>query len=238
MTVQPSTSYIPALASLCYASSDGNSCPGSPSESEASESPKAKERVLNPKHLKCLAKNNIDFDIALCQNIKEPSLQLLYRRYCVVNDIFHQVHKLSENKTWNGAKLTKTEIISLFVAKSTWHESYRMQMPATETQEQMRAWLAGEKDGPSDADIWGDVQDYYSLKDLDSWLERKLGKKKQVVKKAMGKDIVKGKAKVDASQGKGQGKSSEAEKQVQAKAKAKVVAPKAAKTYKKKSLTG
>jgi hypothetical protein len=238
MTVQPSTSYIPALASSRYASSDGNSRPGSPSESEASDLPKEKERVLNPKHLKCLAKNNIDFDIALCQNLKEPSLQLLYRRYRVVNDILRQVHQLGEDKTWKGAKLTKTEIISLFVAKSTWHESYRVQMPAAETQEQMRAWLAGEKDGPSDADIWGDVQDYYSLKDLDSWLEQKLGKKKQVVKKGMGKDIVKGKAKVAASQRKGQGKSSEAEKQVQAKGKAKVDAPKAAKTHKKKSSTG
>jgi hypothetical protein len=238
MTVQPSTSYIPVLASSRYTSSDGNSHPGSPSESEASEVPKAKEHVLNPKHLKCLAKNNIDFDIALCQNIQKPPLQLLYRWYCVVNNIIRQVHKLRGDKTWKGAKITKTEIISLFVAKSTWHESYRMQMPAAETQEQMRAWLTGEKDGPSDADIWGDVQDYYSLKDLDGWLEQKLGKKKQVVKKAMGKDIVKGKAKVDASQGTGQGKSSEAEKQVQAKAKAKVVAPKAAKAHKKKSTTG
>jgi hypothetical protein len=53
----------------------------------------------------------------------------------------------------------------------------------------MRAWITGEMDAPSDADIWGGVKDH-TLKDLDKWLEQKVGKKPQVVNKGMGKDIL------------------------------------------------
>jgi hypothetical protein len=204
-----------------YPSSDGNSHPNShsnsPSESEASDAPKVKEHQINAKHLKCLARNGVEFDLALCQNIDKPTLQMLYQRYCTVNNICCQVDKMRKEKSWKGATLTKSEIIKLFVAKTTWHNYYHVQMPSAEKQEDMRAWITGEMDAPSDADIWGGVKDHYTLKDLDKWLEQKVGKKPQVVNKGMGKDIVKGKAKMDVRQEKEQTKSSGAEKQMQVK---------------------
>ena len=189
----------------------------SPSESEPSETPKPKERQLNPKHLKYLEKNGVKFDLALCQNIDKPTLQVVYQRYCTVNKICHQVDMMRKDRTWKGVTLTKTQIIVLFVAKTTWHDFYRVQMPSAEKQENMRAWLAEEKDALSDADLWGDIKDHYNLKDLDNWLEQRIGKKVKAVKKAAGKDILKKQAKVDVNQEKGQAKSSGVVKQVQVK---------------------
>ena len=178
-----------------YPSSDGNSHPNShsnsPSKSEPSDTPKPRERQLNPKHLKYLAKNGVEFDLALCQNIDKPTLQVLYQRYCTVNNICHQVDKMRKDRSWKGTTLTKTQIIVLFVAKTTWHDFYHKQMPSAEKQEDMRAWLTEEKDALSDAELWGDIKDHYTLKDLDNWLKQKSGKKAKVVKKAVGKDIVK-----------------------------------------------
>ena len=206
---------------MCHSSSNGNSRPNSrsnsPSESEPSERPKPRERQLNPKHLKYLAKNGVEFDLALCQNIDKPTLQVLYQRYCTVNNICRQVDMMRKDRSWKGTTLTKTQIIVLFVAKTTWHDFYHKQMPSAEKQEDMWAWLTEEKDALSDAELWGDIKDHYTLKDLDNWLEQRIGKKAKVVKKAIGKDILKKQAKVDISQGKGQAKSSGVGKQVQVK---------------------
>lgn len=196
-----------------------NSRPDSPSESASSEPSKRKERQLNPKHLKCLARNQIEFDHDLCQNIDKPTLQVLYQRYCAVNDIHRQVDEMIKDRTWKGASITKTEVVTLFVAKTTWHNFYRVQMPAAEKQEDMRAWLTEADDAPSDADLWGEARDLYTLKDLDSWLKEKVGKKGKVVKK--------GKAKVEINQSTAKGKEKEVAPE-----------PKAVRSHKKKLTTG
>jgi len=210
------------------ASSEGgshfNSRHESPAESD-SEPLNPKERQLNPKHMKCLTKNQIEFDLELCQNIDKPTLQLLYQRYCAVNNIHRQVDQMTKDRTWKGVSITKTEIIGLFVAKTTWHKSYRTQMPAAETHNNMRAWLTEAEDAPSDADLWGDAKDHYTLKDLDDWLKKKAGKKAKVVKKVGVRAIAAGKAKANVAQSSGKGKEKEQE-------------PKAKKSHKKKSTTG
>ena len=175
--------------------------------------------------MKYLAKNKIEFNHDLCQNIDKPTLQVLYQQYCTVNDICHQVDQMVKDRTWKGTTINKTEITSLFFAKTTWHGLYWAQMPATEKHDNMRAWLTEAEDTPSDIDLWGEAQDHYMLKDLNIWLKKKVRTKGKVVKKGTGKAIMKGKAKVVADQGTAKGKE-------------KVVEPKAAKSHKKKSTAG
>lgn len=179
-----------------------------------SEPSHLKERQLNPNHLKRLARNQIEFDRDLCQNIEKPTLQILYQRYCAVNDIHRQVDEMIKGRTWKGPSITKTEVVTLFVAKTTWHNFYRVQMPAAEKQDDMRAWLTEADEGPSDVDLWGEARDHYTLRDLDSWLKEKVGKKGKVVKNVTGK-------------GKGKGKEKEVAPE-----------PKAVKSHKRKSTTG
>ena len=162
-----------------------------------------------------------------------------------------------KNRTWKGAKLTKTEIVGLFVAKTTWHNSYLLQMPAAEAHEDMRAWLAEEDGALSEADVWGDAKIHHTLKDLDSWLKIKAGKTVETTKKVEKKAVVKGKAgkavaKGTAGKAVAKGKAGKAVAKGAAKAKEtgkgkekKVeseeepeVQPKAKKSHKKKSTTG
>jgi len=98
-------------------------------------------------------------------------------------------------------------------------------MPAAETHNNMRAWLTEAEDAPSDADLWGNTKDHYTLKDLDDWLKEKAGKKVKVVKKVGVRAIAAGKAKANVAQSSGKGKEKEQE-------------PKAKKSHKKKSTTG
>jgi len=176
--------------------------------------------------MKCLQKNKIQFDRDLCQNTDKPTLQFLYQRYCAANDIYRQVDQMAKDRTWKGTTITKTEVIGLFVAKTTWHASYRIQFPAAEKHDNMRAWLTEAEDAPSDADLWGDTKDHHTLKDLDGWLKEKAGPKGKAVKKVAKRAIGGGKAKATVSQSSGKGKEKEKEKEEE---------PKAKRSHKKKS---
>ena len=134
---------------------------------------------------------------------------------------------MAKDRTWKGATITKTEVIGLFVAKTTWHASYCIQFPAAEKHNNMRAWLTEAEDAPFDADLWGDTKDHHTLKDLDGWLKKKAGKKGKVVKKIAKRAIAAGKAKTAVSQSNGKEKEKEKEEE-----------PKAKRSHKKKSTTG
>jgi len=184
--------------------------------SEASSDPKS--RRIDQKLVVLLSDNGIGFDSNLCQNIEKPSLHIIYQRYCAVNDINRQIDHMRKDRTWVGLAPTKTEITNLFVAKTTWHNSYAAKLPAAEKHEDMRAWLADEVGCVSDADLWGEEKEIYGIKDLESWLEEKDGKKSKVVKKMNAKDIVKekGKANANATQKESSAKGKEKEKKPKA----------------------
>lgn len=182
---------------------------------------------MSQKHLKSLNKNHIEFDRGLCQFIDKPTLQLLYQRYCAVNDIRRQIDQKIKDRTWKGTALTKVDVIELFVSRSIWYAWYSMQMRDAENNKDMRAWITGADDAPSDENLWGTIKDHRTLTDLDGWLKAKAGIKPTTVKKVAvkGKATVKGKAKANVSQGTGKGKEKEVE-------------PKAARSHKKKPATG
>jgi hypothetical protein len=182
-------------------------------------------------------RNKIEFDQKLCQNLIKPTLQVLYQRYCAINDTQRQVDQMNKDRTWKGPTLTKTEIVNVFVARTTWFNFYHIQFKEAEKKDDMNAWLTEADDAPSDADLWGEAKDHYTLTDLDNWVTKRVGKKPQVVKKVAGKAqvvkkvagkaSVKGKGNVNASQSTDKGKGKE-----------KQVVPKPVKSHKKKPTTG
>ena len=186
---------------------------------------------MNQKHLKSLNKNHIEFDRDLCQIIDKPTLQLLYKRYCAINDIRRQIDQKIKDRTWKGAALTKVDVIELFVNRSIWYAWYSMPMRAAENNKDMRAWITEADDAPSDENIWGTIKDHRTLTDLDGWLKAKTGIKPTMVMKVKGKAAVKGKetvkGKANANTSQGTGKEKEKE-----------VKPKVARSHKKKPATG
>ena len=102
---------------------------------------------------------------------------------------------------WRVGKYpNKTEIIGLFVAKTTWHNSYAKLFPTAEGYEDMLA-LEGESDCKSDLELWGVTKSKYTLADLGEWLKKQKGKK--VVKPAT--KSAKGAKEKEKRQGSGSG---------------------------------
>ncbi|KAF8809167.1 hypothetical protein BYT27DRAFT_7285400, partial [Phlegmacium glaucopus] len=198
--IQSSRVFNPVLAGPLtshsrYTPSNTDSYP----DNMSSELSSSKSRRLDQKLITLLTDNGIEFDHDLCQNIDKPSLQIIYQRYCAVNEINCQIDYMKKERTWIGFTPTKTDITNLFVAKTTWHSSYATRIPAAEKHEDMRAWLAEEVGCVSEEELWGEVKNNYTMKDLEEWLEKKDGKKVKVVKKGEAKYIVKGKEKKEGS---------------------------------------
>jgi hypothetical protein len=141
--------------------------------------------------VRSLASHGIEIDRRLCAHVDKPGLHLIYQRYRSANEIYNKVGKMKNDKTWNGAVPSQTEIINLFVAKTTWYKEYSNRIPAAERHEEMRGWLAEESGCADDEELWGERKDKYTITDLEKWLDLKDGLKKKVVKNANAKDIVK-----------------------------------------------
>jgi len=122
---------------------------------------------------------------SLCYDTN-PTLQVMYQCYTHIHEIQAQVADLVAERKWPtglGKYPNKTEITGLFVAKTTWHNSYAKIFPMAEGYEDMLAWLEGASDSKSDLDLWGVTKSKYSLADLGDWLKKQKGKK--VVKSVM-----------------------------------------------------
>lgn len=158
---------------------------------ELPESLDWKEHRIDENIVRSLASHGIEIDRHLCAHVDKPGLHLVYQRYCSANEIHNKVGKIKNDKSWIGAVPSQTDIINLFVAKTTWYKEYSNRIPAAERHEVMRGWLAEESDCVDDEELWGEKKDKYTITDLEKWLDLKDGVKKKVVKKASAKDIVK-----------------------------------------------
>ena len=126
---------------------------------------------------------------SLCYDTN-PTLQVMYQRYAHINELQAKISDMVAERKWPaevGKYPNKTELIGLFVAKTTWHTSYAKIFPMAEGYEHMLAWLEGDSDRKSDLDLWGTTKSRYSIADLGEWLKKQKGKKavKPVMKSAV-----------------------------------------------------
>jgi hypothetical protein len=150
--------------------------------------PSGSKRNIDEKLLRKLKAAGVTINDSLCYDTS-PTLQVMYQRYTHIHELQAQIADLVAERKWPsdlGKYPNKTEIIGLFVAKTTWHDSYAKIFPMAEGYKQMLAWLEGASDCQSDLDLWGVTKSKYSLTDLGEWLKKQKGKKvvKPVTKSA------------------------------------------------------
>ena len=148
---------------------------------------------------------------SLCYDTN-PSVQVMYQCYTHIFEIQGQIADMVAENKWLkqfGKYPNKTEVIGLFVAKTTWHNSYAKVFPMVDGYEDMVAWLEGHADAKSNLDLWGVAKPKYTITDLGEWLKKQKDKKavKSVAKSAKG---VKEKEKKQGS-GSGAGKGNQRE---------------------------
>ena len=154
---------------------------------------------------------------SLCYDTN-PTLQVMYQRYTHIFEIQGQIADMVAEHKWLaqfGKYPNKTEVIGLFVAKTTWHNSYAKVFPMVEGYEHMVAWLEGDPDAKSDLDLWGVTKSRYSITDLGDWLKKQKGKKavKSVMKSTKG--VKEKEKKQESGSGSGTGKGKQKQKEVE-----------------------
>ena len=164
-----------------------------------------------------------EIDRDLCSGVN-PTLQIIYKRWTVANNLISEVDKMVNQGKWSrelGKPPNKTELIELFVAKTSWHQTYAKLIPRALQYEDMEAWLKDDPDCLSGLELWGyEPQSRYTTANLKDWLDaeekKKLMKKPAAKKvKATREAVQKGKAKesqVASGSGSGSGKDKEKEK--------------------------
>ena len=189
-----------------YGISESYSHTGTPLEISHPPGASKRERVhVNKDLLARLKTAGLDIDESLCYDTN-PSLQVMYQRYKLINKIYAKVTDLVTERTWPkelGKAPNQTEVVSLFVARTTWHNSYVKVFPLVEGYEDMQSWLDGSDDCKSDLQIWGVVKSKYTVGDLIEWIGKQKGKKgkspsksvatsstKPTTKSAKGKELV------------------------------------------------
>ncbi|EDR02211.1 uncharacterized protein LACBIDRAFT_332556 [Laccaria bicolor S238N-H82] len=169
------------------------------SESHSRSRPDSPMDVSAPSGSKCSIDENLlgrlkaaglTVNESLCYDTN-PTLQVMYQRYTHIYELQGKINDMVAEHKWKaqfGKYPNKTEVIGLFVAKTTWHNSYAKVFPMVEGYEDMVAWLEGDPDAKSDLDLWGVTKSKYSITDLVEWLKKQKGKK-------VGKSVTKSTAK-------------------------------------------
>jgi len=111
----------------------------------------------------------------LAQNIKNAGLKLNYAKYKACLQAQETLTQKIKQGTWPAGikKPTSTDIITLFVSKTSWHSFMTPAFHDISHYPLLKEWLEDENGGPSDADVWGTEQSSYSFPDLQKEKERR-----------------------------------------------------------------
>ena len=176
--------------------------------------------VVDEELLAKLESAGFEIDHAFCFN-KNPTLQVIYKRYTVANNLMTEVEAMVNARKWPrelGKPPNQAEIIGLFVAKTTWYKSYvKILGRLGDEHKEMKAWLLEDPDRKPDLELWEGVsvgRSQYTLGDLDDWLDLQATKKSTKKSPAKEKGAEKRKVKeTQVASGSGSGKGKEKAKE-------------------------
>lgn len=127
---------------------------------------------------------------------------MAYQKYLAYKDAQKKMHDMIRKGTWKIKPATNIELITVFIARSSWYQDYRL-LELVDKHHEVKDWLEG-KPGKLDVELWGKSKTRYTFKDLKAYFERK------------GVDVKgKGKRKAAGSVGEGTGKKKKKKKVVE-----------------------
>jgi hypothetical protein len=122
--------------------------------------------------------------------LRDPSvktdapLRLSYKRYQACLKALSVSEKLTSDGAWNIRRPTETEIVELFVGKTTWHNKLKKYFSKLPKYPAMLEWMKEGEEALPDVEIWGEEKSSYSWLDLQKWMD---AKDKEVKAKGKGK---------------------------------------------------
>jgi hypothetical protein len=105
---------------------------------------------------------NISSDVV---DRSDTSLYMGYKKYKAIVAATHAASEI----TWEVRKPTDTEIIEIFVAKSSYHKNLK-HFKHVASYPDMQKWLENNDDSPSSLKVWGVHQESYTYANLEEWV--------------------------------------------------------------------
>jgi hypothetical protein len=136
--------------------------------------------VADPKKAHIITRLDIPSDLT---DRSDTSLHMGYKKYKAITAAIHASSMIS----WEVKKPTDTEIVEIFVAKSSFHKNLKHFKHVSKYPD-MQSWLENDDDAPSSANVWGVHQESYTYADFEEWVlnggtldvgEKKKGKGKE-----------------------------------------------------------
>ncbi|KAF8175754.1 hypothetical protein BJ912DRAFT_930940 [Pholiota molesta] len=104
-------------------------------------------------------------------NHTNKTLTYAYAKWRELIKAQNTLGQLKSNGQFPSTKksIMQTMLVKVFVAKSTYHESYQL-FSHVQNHQLMIDWLENGNDHPADRDVWGTIKMEYSWNDLSTWL--------------------------------------------------------------------
>ena len=113
----------------------------------------------------------------LTTEAQKLGLRQYYARYQACITAQHEVESRATAGTWPGAKPTKTQVVEIFVSKSTYHDYMTKAFDDIDNYPVLKDWLEAREDSPSDLDVWGTQKSLYTFSDLKVEKARRVNKR-------------------------------------------------------------
>ena len=113
-------------------------------------------------------------------------LHRAYKKYKAYLEACHTYDLMVADGTWIGRKLTKVDLIQLFMSRSFYYSHYQKYFSKVPNYPILMEWLENDpEDRPDDKDVWGAdmVKSNYNSTDLEKFykgLEKKKGKRAEL----------------------------------------------------------
>ena len=111
----------------------------------------------------------------LAQNIKNAGLKVNYAKYKACLQAQDTLSQKIKQGTWPAGvkKPTNSNIIEVFVSRTYWHTYMTPAFHDISHHPLLKDWLENSDGGPTDAAVWGKVQNNYSFADLQKEKEHR-----------------------------------------------------------------
>ena len=108
------------------------------------------------------------------------TLSFAWSKYKAHNAAEHLLNKIAAEGQWPSAysNITQTQLVEVFVAKTSWHKSYKPVFSRVSSYQEMVDWLENADDCMEDSELWGEKKSNYTFVDLTNWLNAKDSRKK------------------------------------------------------------
>jgi len=113
----------------------------------------------------------LDIDRDLVDN-KEADIRVMFEKYVAIQSAYDKIRTIDWKARGYNKPSIKRDIIAIFIGKSQYHAHWDpIFKKVIQHWPQMKQWLEEDTKSKPAEQVWGIVQDKFTLKDLEMWMK-------------------------------------------------------------------